>query len=713
MDGFRHSTILASAAALLVMVSPLPARPSSFTLEQVLSAPFPSNLVRAPSGGTVAWVFDNRGARNIWLAAGPDYQARPLTGYSRDDGQEITDLSFTPDAGSIVYIRGGDANGKGEYPNPTLQPEGVKQEIWILTVSGGEPRKIAEGHSVAVSPKGNALVFVRKGQVWSAPLDGSSEASQLLHTRGRVGTLRWSPDGRRLGFVSRRGDHAFVGVYDTEQKVLRYLEPSVDRDISFCWSPDSRAVAFLRIPASTREVLFGPRRESSPWSIHLAHADTGLGKEIWRADEGTGSAFRRVVSHNQVLWGGGGQLVFPWERDGWTHLYSLPVAGGSPRLLTPGQFEVEHVILSVDRQTVFFSSNQGDIDRRHIWKVAVTGGSPAPVTTGTGLEWAPVPTSDGKAVALLRSDALGPARPAIVSGPGGSPRDLAAGAIPSDFPAQKLVVPQQVIFSSADGLSLHGQLFLPRGPAEGEKRPAIVFFHGGSRRQMLLGWHYMYYYHNAYAFNQYLASKGYIVLSVNYRSGIAYGMKFREALNYGATGGSEYNDVQGAGLYLRGRPDVEPSRIGLWGGSYGGYLTAMGLARASDLFAAGVDLHGVHDWNLEFSSLRPGWNVEVEQEARKLAWESSPMAYVDTWRSPVLLIQGDDDRNVPFSQTVQLAEDLRERGVPVELLVFPDEVHDFLTHAHWLAAYRAASSFFDRKLGEASSQTATGTAGFH
>src|SRR5438128_9882119 len=114
---------------------------------------------------------------------------------------------------------------------------------------------------------------------------------------------------------------------------------------------------------------------------------------------------------------------------------------------------------------------------------------------------------------------------------------------------------------------------------------------------MLLGWHYFYYYRNAYALNQYFASRGYVVLSVNYRSGIAYGMEFREALHYGAQGASEFSDVLGAGRYLRGRPDVDPKRIGLWGGSYGGVLTAMGLARASDVFAARVDTLGVHDWN--------------------------------------------------------------------------------------------------------------------
>jgi dipeptidyl aminopeptidase/acylaminoacyl peptidase len=244
---------------------------------------------------------------------------------------------------------------------------------------------------------------------------------------------------------------------------------------------------------------------------------------------------------------------------------------------------------------------------------------------------------------------------------------------------------------------LHGQLFLPNDSIQ-RPHPAVVFFHGGSRRQMLLGWHYMYYYSNAYAMNQFLASRGFVVLAVNYRSGIGYGLNFREALDYGATGGSEYNDVQGAGLFLRGRADVDPAHIGAWGGSYGGYLTALALARSSSIFAAGVDMHGVHDWNLEWETFVPGWRILKDQEARRTAFLSSPMAYESTWKSPVLLIQGDDDRNVAFSQTVQLAEDLRKQGVDVEQLVFPDEVHDFLLHRNWLAAYTASFDFLSRKL---------------
>ena len=183
----------------------------------------------------------------------------------------------------------------------------------------------------------------------------------------------------------------------------------------------------------------------------------------------------------------------------------------------------------------------------------------------------------------------------------------------------------------------------------------MVFFHGGSQRQMLLGWHYMEYYSNAYAMNQYLASLGYIVLSVNYRSGIGYGLNFREALNYGAIRRQRVQRRHGRRpLSRRAGPMWTGARIGSWGGSYGGYLTALGLARASDLFAAGVDLHGVHDWNS--SSCRTFVAQPTiprkHAETARLAFESSPISSVSTWRSPVLLIHGDDDRNVPFAETV-------------------------------------------------------------
>jgi dipeptidyl aminopeptidase/acylaminoacyl peptidase len=680
------------AVALLAVALPCAAQGKQITLEGLLSAPFPDGLVASPTGGTVAWTFDEAGSRNVWVARPPDYKAKKITSYSGDDGQEITDLAFTPDGSAIAYVRGGGANGKGEIPNPALDVEGETQAVWIVRLTGGAPRRIGDGHTLAISASGDRIAFVKEGEIWSASLRDTTPAAQLMHTRGRANELRWSPKGEKLAFVSNRGDHNFIGVYDAAAKTLRYLSPSVDWDSSPIWSPDGARIAFIRSPTSSRKPEFGANRAESPWSIVVASAATGEGKEIWKAEEGVGSAFRDIVSDAQLMWAQSDYIVFPWERDGWTHLYKVSASGGRAALLTPGNFEVEHVSLSPDRGSVFYSSNQGDTDRRHIWRVGVVEGRLAQVTTGTGIEWSPVQTSDGKAVAMLRSDARVPARPAIVLA-SGAPRDLAPELIPAAFPSSALVIPQQVVFPSGDGMLLHGQLFLPTTGDKGERHPAVVFFHGGSRRQMLLGWHYMYYYSNAYAMNQYLASRGYIVLSVNYRSGIGYGRAFREAPGRAGRGASEYQDVIAAGKYLQSRADVNAARIGLWGGSYGGYLTALGLARNSDLFAAGVDLHGVHDWPTD------NWDGKnIPPELTKLAHDSSPVTSVGSWKSPVLFIHGDDDRNVYFAQTVDLVARLRERGVHIEQLVFPDEIHDFLLHHSWVRAYHAASDFFDRTL---------------
>ena len=696
------------------------ARGSGLALEDLMSAPFPSGLTAAPAGGWVAWVQNDEGARNIWVAGPPEYLGRQITSYARDDGQEISGLTWAPDGTTLVYVRGGAPNRQGEVPNPSSDPAGMERSLWRIAREGGEPVRVGPGSSPAMAPDGSGFAYVQGGQVWFAPLGGAGaeegagaptalpaapgspaaleEPHVLLRARGAPGSLTWSPDGSKLAFVSSRGTHAFVGVYDRAGQSLHWMDPSVDVDGNPAWSPSGDRIAFTRTPSSIRWTMFAPVREAAPWSIRIADPATGASREIWMADEGSGSVLQGVSGSSLLLWGEGDRIVFPWEKTGWKLLWSVPASGDAATLLTPGEFEVEYVALSPDRRIIWFNSNQDDMDRRDLWKVPVSGGPPTPVTRTEDIEWEPVPLAagDDPPLAFLASGPRTPAHARIRTE--GQVRELVPGGIPSSFPSHRLVGPQPVIITAPDGIKTHAQLFLPADLRPGERRPAVIFSHGGSRRQMLLGFHYSSYYHNAYAMHQHMASKGYVVLQINYRSGIGYGLEFREALNYGATGGSEFNDVLGAGLYLAGRPDVDPGRIGLWGGSYGGYLTAMGLSRASDLFAAGVDIHGVHDWNVGIATFRPEYNPLADPERTRTAFEASPMSTVDGWRSPVLVIHGDDDRNVRFVETVALVEELRKRDVHVEQLVFPDEVHSFLLHAHWISAYRAAADFFDRML---------------
>lgn len=668
-----------------------------------MSSPFPSELTAAERSARVAWVFDAKGVRNIWVADAPGFGARQVTHYSADDGLPLASVRLTPDGRAVVYVRGSETNKKGEVADPTSNVQQPHQEVWAVNVDQGEPRLLGtmecdeEGcEDVQLSPDGQRAVWAgAKGQLWIAPVSGAEKARQLTYARGENSSPRWSPDGKRIAFTSNRGDHSFIAVYEFGGDTLRYVAASADRDIMPRWSPDGAKIAFVRLRGAERGLPIIPVRPQ-PWAIWVADAATWNAREIWHSNDDANGSFPNLVEEEAFRFAAGDRVIFASEQDGWAHLYSISASGGKATLLTPGQFEFEDVALSADKKSVIYTSNQDDIDRRHVWRVPVAGGTPRPVSGGETIEWAPLETGDGKFVVCLGSTATSPAMPYFLTAQ--ARQMIAKEALPTDFPSAELVTPKQVLFKSEDGLEIHGQLFVP--PGRIAPGPALIFTHGGSMRQMMLGFHNMGYYHNAYAENQYLASLGYVVLSVNYRTGIMYGRAFRMAPNTGWRGGAEYQDVAAGAKYLRSLAYVDAQKIGLWGGSYGGYLTAMGLARNSDLFAAGVDMHGVHDWFSEARHWHPtlGEDAPDLEQAKKLALESSPISTIAQWRSPVLLIQGDDDRNVPFDQTVDLVQRLRAQKTPFETVVFPDEIHDFLLWRSWVRAYQATADFFDRVL---------------
>jgi dipeptidyl aminopeptidase/acylaminoacyl peptidase len=687
------------------MLFPTYAQKRSFSMEEIMSYPFPTQLAVSSNTDRVVWAFNENGHRNLFVTEGPDYQVRQLTFYIADEGQELTNVKISSDGNWVIFIRGGDFGsnwGEEEPVNPQSLPDPPKVQLWGIPFAGGEPILLGEGLTPAISPTSDYVAFSRSGQIWKIKIDGSEKAEKLFTLRGRNGSPVWSPDGKQIAFVSSRGDHSYIGIYPDKASPIIWLDPSYDSDSSPRWSPDGKKIVFIRQNGrggTARRILGAFHR---PWEIRVATVGQADSKRIWKAPETLRGNMPTTQGRANLHWAAAGRIIFLSYQDGWPHLYSISENGGKALLLTPGNFMAEYIQLSPDGKFLVFAGNTGndplDIDRRHIVLVSVNKPEAEVMTPGTGLEWTPIVTGKSSDLVFISATPKRPPLPAVMNLKSRTIKLLAKDHIPAEFPLQQLVMPKQVIYESEDGWKIHATLFKPE--KLNGKNPAIIYVHGGPPRQMLLGWHYSSYYSNAYAVNQYLVSQGFVVLSVNYRLGIGYGYEFHHPVDGGARGASEYKDVKAGALWLASQEFVDPQRIGIYGGSYGGYLTALALGRNSDLFAAGVDISGVHDrTNRRSRPSESSSQFELPpdlKKASKIAWESSPVSSASTWKSPVLIIHADDDRNVAFEQSTDLVQRLRERGVYIETLAIPDDTHHFLLFKNQLRVNKATVDFFIR-----------------
>jgi dipeptidyl aminopeptidase/acylaminoacyl peptidase len=687
---------------LFLFFASLQLHSQNFSMEQVTSFPFPSELTAAPIGDRFAWAMNEKGLRNVYVAEAPDFTPRRVTEFDKDDGQEITGLHFTPDGNSLIFVRGGEHGSNWERSvgiNPSQETFTPKIEIWKVSFLGGNTEILAEGDDAVVSADGKQIAFIKNRQAWSVPLE-EGQAAQMFETKGAVGSLAWSPNGDQLLFTVNRSTHSLIGVYAPETKDMRYLAPSFSRDYSPKWSPDGQRVTFIRRPGGKPEPQAILEQSHNPWEIWTADLTTGQGKMRWKAPETLRGSISTTHGGANLHWAADNQIVYLSYEDGWPHLYVMDADEGPSRQLTKGGFMVEHVELTPDNQSLLFSANTGplkdDIDRRHIGRVNIITGNFEIWSQGESIETNPVMLSGMSHIVCLSSTAQRPLLPTVLPLADGQMKVLGEHLIPDDFPVLEMVTPKQVVFKSPDGLDVHAQIFEKEGGAE--NKPAVLFVHGGPQRQMLLGWHYGDYYSNAYAINQYLANMGFVVLSVNFRLGIGYGYEFHKAPRTYWQGAEEYKDVKEAGEYLASLSQVDIERIGIYGGSYGGYLTALALAKDSDLFAVGVDIHGVHELSSRLE-MPDGFEKAPDfEKAQRTAFYSSPLAYLETWRSPVLFIHGDDDRNVQVSHTTDLIRRFENRKMPFEALIIPDDTHHWMKYSNLVKVNQATVDFLRKHL---------------
>lgn len=639
----------------------------------------------SPQGRYVAWIDEG----SLVVALAPEFKRKTLA--SREQGVVIAAYPSGDGRTIFYYIEnvrsstGGVATGSGR----TL--------LQIDAEHGGVPKLVVSGDEVpfpihAWAPDGRAFIFVKGNVPYEYRLNAEVwQRRQLLQPEAQHDAMRsiaprsivYSPDSMHVAFVSqRKAGQSYLAIHDIGKGETRYIEPGIFRDRLPVWSPDGAEVVFVREPGNwTMRYRFAPQRAGVPWSIVAADVKTATTRTIWTADPGPGS----VATCSKLIWTPDGRILFTWEKTGWNLLYAVPVRGGAATLLTPGEAEVANPVLSPNGDAVVYDANMGDLGRRHVWSVSLKGGVPQALTSGRGVEYSPRYIAGGYFNYRVGHRERG-APQLLIRGPNGTLRALdlqSARVARKNEEVWSKFLPVDVIQVRADdGLVSHNVIIEPGTPAPRDGYPVVIYAHGGPGEQNMPGG-------GRFEFAQYLASRGYLFVDLNYRGSTGFGLDFRLPEGRGATGGSEVKDVAALVRYLKGRGDVNPRRMGIVGASYGGHIVGLALTRLADDFATGVSAFGVADWVVEMKKDQeedrseaggmsaPPEFIRLSERTRieDLAYDSSPSARIDRWRAPTLFTMGDLDNSGHMESVIDLGYRLLDRGVPVEFHIDPAGTH--------------------------------------
>ena len=678
-------------------------------LEQFFGFAFTQGMLCARHSDRLAWIQTTRGVRNIFIASAPDLTPVQVTSWSRDDGQLLAALKIADDGSALIVIRGKGKNENEEYPNPLSEVNPPVQKLWYINLNhtGSGPRELAETGLASFRPGTREVYFTRKNVLFSLDTaDEVAEPQKILSTRGNITELCWSEQGNQLALAVSRDKHGFIALYTPGQPTLQWLDPSFDRDCQITWSPSGDKIAFLRCHGPKPDIgLLWFSDFSDRFELRIADVASLHSKSYWLCPEGCGISLQEGC--RPLLWLNNDELVFSHEASGYDHIYRVDTQAGNRKKavtgLTSGNFIVHSYGLSRSSEWLYYTHNQNCPQGYSLARINLNNGEQEQLQKllpENSITFFPAPIFSEDRIGLVLASSTLPLSPAILDPQTG---DLIIHQ-QSDYQqlSQQLCDVEKTVLKAPDGLELYGQLFRPESPGP---HPALLVFHGGPWCQTLAGfsnWHGLSY---LYASCQYLAQQGYVVFSLNYRGSSGYGRAFRQPGPYFWKGACEYQDVLTAGYWLAEQQGVDPERIGVMGKSYGGYLTAMSLARNSNLFKAGVDIEGCHNiprelrqphWSSKLFTPEAGESLEEVQERSQSALESSPWNYLDSWSSPVLLIHPDDDRRVQFEESQALYHELRKRKVSVEAMVIPDEEHSFLRHQPWIDCIRRVTGFFQK-----------------
>lgn len=695
--------VLSSGALLPDAMLPHEAqsRPA-LSMDQYLRARWPSRPSWSPDGRYISFLWTDWKTQDLYVVRADGGVPIPLTKYDGflggatwNSGGEFGEWS--PDGRQILYSDRGDLFS-------TSVPDGRTKQLTDTTESEG---------GASFSPDGNRIAFNRGGGLYLFnPSDGTTKR---LARELRVGGGSWSRDGRWLSvsvgeppmritatpdysgsfitFMVPRASQRDAAIVSADTGEVRVLLQSPANEAVMAWAPDSKSLVVQRTSINVKE------RSLFLWSL-----DDGSSREIFKQRD------ERYLGGDQMarFSPDGAWILITSDQDGWNHLYTIPVTGGQPKQITSGAFEVSSVSLSEDGRTLYFASTEAGSEQRHLYSVPAAGGPRVRLTQDPGVNTTASLSPRGDRIAFIHSNPTHlPDLWAIDAKPGSQPRQL-TDSMTHELRAFQWQSPQIITYPGDGGLPIKAQLFTPQPRQTGVRYPAIVHVHQAAAYQEVylgpgpakdnVGW---------YGWHQRLAGLGYVVLNVDFRGSTGYGRDFRSA-NYLDVGVGDAADVIEGVAYLKTLDYVDVSRLGVYGMSYGGHMVLTLLSKYPEVFKAGINIAGVFDFQLETGpwDTRNSWmnaRLGSPEENPKAYYNASASNFIDNLKAPVMTIQGTNDSNVTFLQSVKLVDELLKRGKAFEFEMYPGEVHFFGRRQSWIDAFAKMERFFDTYLKPAGS----------
>jgi dipeptidyl aminopeptidase/acylaminoacyl peptidase len=737
---------LFSAGCAAQAVQPAPdAR--RLTIEQLIDIKHPSNPMWSPDGRLVAFVWDRAGVSKVYVASAENVNTQsPSPRELPDAGASLTGAFWSADGKALMVTKAGDLWRVPVDGSPA-------SAVWTTTQMES---------AVTPSPDGNRVAFVRStgtgGSELVVRVMADGRETRVLRSDDHVmSAVSWSPDGQSLvvSNAPRVVRHDQTPQY-SGVKIIYTINENVPGDtvvVPSAGGPaqplavtsggfggpgarrwlDARHFVFDRTSADFK------RRTS--YLVDIAGGDPKVVHEdvkekFWSV---TGDANAGAQPSPDGKW-----VAFISDRDGWDHLYVMAAPQGAPgpdgarrlraegasaslavarrddaraeagRLqpsepiqVTKGRFEAWRPVWSPDSQRIAFDANEPDrYGTRHLY-VATIGGDPArstitALTSGRGTNIAPAWSPDGKRLVYQHTDPQNSADLYVIDAASKQTVRL-SDSMPASIDRSALVAPEMVQYAGPDGQQVPAWLFVPKNLDRSKKHPAVVWIHGDGVNQNYDGWHVQRNYAVYYSFHQYLLQQGYIVIAPDYRGSIGYGRDWREGV-YMDVGGKDAKDAWMVANYLETLPYVDTDRVGVWGLSYGGFFTLIAVTDQPKLFRAAVDVAGVVDYAMYYEDpYHGGWTasrIGTPEQNPQVYANASPISHVDRLETPLLVLHGTADVNVPYLHSVRLIDELMKKNKShlTTFMTYPGEFHYF-TREHVLRdAWHRVDDFFEQHL---------------